>query len=129
MALFNRIKVTTATTGTSDLTLSATGVRDATNGDCFAPAEILSAIGPGNRFVTYWLQNGGNMAWGNGSLSTDGLTLRRDTYEKSWNGSALSTAKLTLTGTTTMFISARASDLGAGRRGRTVALARGAVFA
>lgn len=125
MAVFHRVKVLTSTTGTGALTLPSTGVRDATNGDCIAPAEILSTIA--NRVVSYWITSGGNYAYGNGLISSNGLTLTRDVYEKSWNGSAVSTALLSLTGTSTVFISPRAADMGAGRRGRSSALARGAV--
>ena len=123
MALFHRIKCTTATTGTGALTLSATGVRDATNGDSLAPAEISSSIG--NRIITYWLTSGNNFAYGNGYMSTNGLTLTRDVYERSWNGTTFATALLSLAGTSTVFVAARASDLGAGRRGRSQLLARG----
>lgn len=128
MALFPRIKVTTATTGTGALTLSATGVRDATNGDCMAPAEFLGAGGVANRIASYVVTSGNNFAFGTGLISTDGLTLTRDPYEKSWNGSALSTALLSLTGTSTVMLTPRPSDLGAGRRGRSMAIARGAIL-
>jgi hypothetical protein len=124
MALFHRIKVTTATTGTGALTLGSTGVRDATNGDCLAPAEIASSIG--NRIVTYWITSGANWAYGNGLVSTDGLTLTRDANERSWNGSAFAVGLLSLSGTSTVFVAPRAADMGAGRRGRDLAYARGA---
>lgn len=126
MSLFNRIKVTTATTGTGAVTLSSTGVRDATNGDCLAPAEITAIMG--NRIASYWITSGNNFAYGNGLISTDGLTLTRDAKEQRWNGTAFTTALLSLAGTSTVFISAQAADFGAGRRGRTLALARGAFF-
>lgn len=126
MALFHRIKVTTATTGTGSLTLSATGVRDSTNGDCLAPAEQASSMG--NRIVSYWITSGGNFAFGNGLVSTDGLTLTRDVYEKSWNGTTFTTTPLNLTGTSTVSVAARAADMGAGRRGRSLAIARGVFF-
>ena len=126
MALFHRIKATTATTGTGALTLSATGVRDATNGDCLAPAEISASIG--NTLVSYTITSGNNYASGNGLISTNGLTLTRDPFEKSWNGTALTTALLTLAGTSTVLITPSVGDFGAGRRGRTVLIARGAVY-
>lgn len=130
MALFNRVKVTTTTTGTTDLTLSATGVRDSTNGDYLAPAEQLGNNGTGNRLVTYWIVNGASWARGRGVASSDGLTLARDAYEQSWNGTTLSSnTKLSLTGTSTVFLSPRAADLGAASRGRSLALARGALLA
>lgn len=125
MALANRIKVTTATTGLGALTLSATGVRDATNGDCLAPAEVLTACG--NRVVPYMITSGANFAFGDGLVSADGLTLTRDPGETSWNGSALSVATLSLTGTSTVLITPLADDLGAGSIGVSMAVARGAL--
>lgn len=124
MALFHRIKVTTTTTGTGAITLGATGVRDATNGDCLAPAEVTSSVG--NRIITYWITSGNNFAYGNGLISSNGLTLTRDVNERSWNGTTFAVATLSLAGTSTVFISARAADMGAGRRGRALALGRGA---
>src|SRR4051812_21953118 len=121
MALFPPIKVTTATTGTGNLTLSATGVRDATYGGCIAPAEFLRVGGVANRFASYFITSGNNFAFGTGLISTDGLTLTRDAFEKNWNGSAIAAGKLSLTGTSTVFLSARPSDHGAGRRGRSTA--------
>ena len=123
MALFHRIKVLTSTTGTGSLTLGATGVRDATNGDCLAPAEIASSAG--NRIISYWITSGANWAAGNGLLSSDGLTLTRDVNERRWDGAAFTMARLVLAGTSTVFIAARAADMGAGRRGRSMAIARG----
>ena len=125
MALFPRIKCTTTTTGTGSITLSATGVRDAVNGDCIAPAEFASTF---NRITSYWLQSGNNYAFGTGVISGDGLTLTRDPLEKSWTGAGVTNAPLSLTGTTTFFISPRPADVGAGRRGRSLALARGMNF-
>ena len=126
MALFPRIKVTTATTGTGALTLGATGVRDATNGDALAPAEILSLIA--SQSVTYWITSGNNWATGEGVISSNGLTLTRDPFETRWNGTTYAAGLLSLTGTSTVFIAPNAADIGAGRRGRTIALAAGAVF-
>ena len=125
MAFAERIKVTTTTTGTGSLTMSATGVRDATNGDCLAPAEVLSEIG--NRVVTYFITSGGNFAYGQGLISSNGLTLTRDARETSWNGTTYSQATLSLSGTSTVFISPEANDLSAGSVGITNAVARGAV--
>jgi hypothetical protein len=122
--LADRIKVTTATTGTGALTLGSTGVRDATNGDCLAPAENLTKLA--NRRVSYVITSGGNWARGKGTLSTDGLTLTRDTYEMSWNGSAYSQALLSLTGTSTVFIDALCDDLNAGSFGLNIAANYGA---
>ena len=126
MAFAERIKVTTSTTGTGALTLGSTGVRDATNGDCLAPAEVLSELA--NRVTTYFITSGGNFAYGQGLISSNGLTLTRDPNEQSWNGTTYSTALLSLTGTSTVFIAPEANDLSAGSVGSTLAIARGAVI-
>lgn len=123
MAIANRIKVTTATTGTGALTLSSTGVRDATNGDCLAPAEVLNELG--NRFAPYFITSGGNFAYGNGLISANGLTLTRDPNEYSWNGTTYAVSALSLTGTSTVIITPRSTDLPT--PGVAYAMARGAV--
>lgn len=125
MALSNRIRCTTATTGTGALTLSATGVRDATNGDFLAPAEVGSELA--NDQVPYFLINGSRFASGMGSISADGLTLTRDPFEQSWNGTTYQTALLSLTGTTTVLITPRAEDLKASSIGVALALRSGFV--
>lgn len=128
MAAFaDRIKVTTATTGTGALTLSATGVRDSTNGDCLAPAEVGTELA--NRIVGYFIISGASFAEGSGHISSNGLTLTRDPREMRWNGTTRSEALLSLTGTSTVLITPRTPDLGASSRGRSIALARGAVLA
>lgn len=125
--LADRIKVTTSTTGTGSLTLGSTGVRDSTNGDYLAPAENLTNLA--NRRVSYVITSGANWARGKGNISSDGLTLTRDTYEKSWNGSAYSTALLSLTGTSTIFIDALCDDLSASSIGQTIVARMGAYIA
>jgi hypothetical protein len=125
--LADRIKTTTATTGTGSLTLSATGVRDATNGDCLAPAENLTALA--NRLVSYVLVSGHNFARGKGPLSSDGLTLTRDAAEKNWNGATYAAGLLSLTGTSTVFIDALCDDLSASSIGQTIAARMGAYLA
>lgn len=124
--LASRIKVTTATTGTGALTLSGTGVRDATNGDCLAPAERLDLLA--HRLVTYFITSGGNYAKGKGTLSADGLTLTRDVHEENWNGSVYAAGLLSLTGTSTVFLSPDAFDLESGSLGATQAAVFGATF-
>ena len=126
MAFAERIKVTTTTTGTGSLTMSATGVRDATNGDCLAPAEVLSELA--NRVTTYFITSGGNFAYGQGLISSNGLTLTRDARETSWNGTTYAAGLLSLTGTSTVFIAPEANDLSSGSIGSTLAIARGAVI-
>ena len=120
MALANRIKVTTSTTGTGALTLSATGVRDSTNGDCLAPAEVLPELG--NRSVPYMIVNGANYAHGDGMLSADGLTLTRDANEWRWNGTTYSQALLSLSGTSTVIFTALADDLDGASMGVALAV-------
>ena len=97
MTYANRIRVTTGTTGTGALTLSATGVRDAVNGDCLAPAEALSVLASAT--VPYFIVSAGNFAHGSSTLSANGLTLSRDPAEKSWNGTVWGAGLLSLTGT------------------------------
>ena len=125
MAFAERIKVATTTTGTGSLTLSSTGVRDATNGDCLAPAEVLSELA--NRETTYFITSGGNFAYGQGLISSNGLTLTRDPRETSWNGTTYSQATLSLTGTSTVFLAPESSDFSASNIGLTLPVARGAV--
>jgi hypothetical protein len=125
MALANRIRVTTATTGTGALTLSATGVRDATNGDYLAPAEVGTELA--NRLVPYFITSGANFAYGVGLISTNGLTLTRDPFEMRWNGTTYSQALLSLTGTSTVIISPEAVDLSASSVALTNVLSRGFV--
>lgn len=110
--LANRIKVTTATTGTGALTLSGTGVRDAVDGDTLAPAENLTELA--GRSVPYFITSGNNWAEGWGALSSNGLTLTRDTREKNWNGTTLAYGLLSLTGTSTVFIAPRGIDITGG---------------
>lgn len=119
MALADRIKVTTATTGTGPLTLSATGVRDATNGDCLAPAEVGAQMA--NQIVPYFITSGNNFAFGSGLLSSNGLTLTRDPFERSWNGTTYTATLLSLTGTSTLIFAHRADDLDAASMGMAIA--------
>ena len=127
MALADRIKVTTATTGTGALTLSATGVRDATNGDTLAPAENLTDLA--NRTVPYFITSGANWAEGYGLISTNGLTLTRDALERNWNGTILAAGLLSLTGTSTVFISPSSIDINAASIGMSTAVRMGAFYA
>lgn len=120
--LADRIKCTTATTGTGALTLGSTGVRDSTNGDCLAPAEVAAICG---QLVSYFITSGANWASGSGSLSSDGLTLTRDASEMSWNGTTYAQATLSLTGTSTMFLSPRAADLGTAAIGQALLISTG----
>jgi hypothetical protein len=125
MATANRIMVTTATTGTGALTLSSTGVRSSTNGDCLAPAEVGSELS--NRRVPYFITSGNNFASGIGTLNVAGTILTRDTYEKSWDGATYSTTPLNLTGTSMVTLDPRAEDLQASTIGVSIAIRMGAV--
>lgn len=129
MAFSDRVRCTTATTGTGDLTLSTSGVRDAINGDCLAPAETID--GPrslANRLVTYFITCGNTWARGRGTISGNGLTLTRDPLEWSWSGADFTQGKLVLTGTSTVTINVDADDLSAGSIGISIALSRGIAF-
>lgn len=126
MALAERIRVTTSTTGTGALTLSATGVRDATNGDCLAPAEVGNELA--NKVTTYFVTSGANFAYGQGLISSNGLTLTRDPFEQSWNGTTYQQSTLSLTGTSTVIISPEANDFSASTIGLTTAVSTGAVL-
>jgi hypothetical protein len=106
--------------------LSATGVRDSTNGDCLAPAENLSSIA--NRLVPYFITSGASWAEGMGLVSSDGLTLTRDAAERNWNGSAYAAGLLSLTGTSTVFVSPRGIDLSAPTVGLSAAVRMGALL-
>jgi len=107
--LYNRVKVATATTGTGTITLGA-GVRSSTLGDFLSFAE---AGVPDATVVPYFIQDGANFAYGQGTYTASGTTLSRDASEVRWNGSALSTAALSLSGVAVVFIGARAADLAA----------------
>jgi hypothetical protein len=122
--LADRIKVTTATTGTGALTLGSTGVRDSTNGDFLAPAEVPAICG---RLTSYFITSGGNWCSGQGALSSNGLTLTRDPGEMRWNGTTYAQGLLSLTGTSTVIISPRGADLGAATVGVTSAVSTGLV--
>jgi len=99
-------------------------VRDSTNGDFLAPAEILSQLA--SRVITYYITSGANWAVGKGLLSSDGLTLTRDPNECRWNGSTFAAGLLSLTGASTVFIAPDSSDLSASDLGRTLAARVGA---
>jgi hypothetical protein len=125
--LADRIKCTTSTTGTGALTLSATGVRDATNGDYLAPAEVAATLG---QTIPYFIISGANFARGsNGSLSSDGLTLNRDALEKRWNGTNWADGLLSLSGTSTVMLSPSCKELSASNIGQTIAARMGAYLA
>ena len=120
MALANRIQVTTATTGTGTLTLSGTGVRSGTIGDCLSPAEV--GVELANRRIPYFITSSNSFAYGMGTLDPTGLTLTRDAFERSWNGTTYGLGLLTLAGTSTVLINERAEDLQAASIGVSTAV-------
>lgn len=126
MAAANRIMVLTSTTGTADVVLPSTGVRDSVNGDCLAPAEVLGELG--NRSASYVITSGGSFCYGTGLVSANGLLLTRDALEFSWNGSTYAQSKLSLAGTSTVLITPTESDFSSSSAGLSLAVARGAIL-
>lgn len=96
MALYDLVAVTTATTGTGTLTLGSAvaGYRS------FSGASI-----PNGTVVSYAIENGTQRETGTGTYNTAGTTLTR-TLKASSTG-----ALLNLSGTSTVFITALASDI------------------
>jgi hypothetical protein len=105
--LFDRVMVETTTTGTGTITLGA-AVRDATNGDYLTFAE---AGVPDGALVAYVIRDGASWAKGRGTYTASGNTLSRDASEERWNGTALATAALSLSGSATVMIAAKASEI------------------
>ena len=86
----DRVKVTTATTGTGTLTL----------GSAVAKFQSFSVIGDGN--TTYYaIESGNGSDWevGVGTYTASGTTLSRDTILESSNGGTA----ISLSGTSTVF--------------------------
>lgn len=102
MKLFNRVQFSTSTTGTSDIAVGA-AVRSASQGDFVTPAEAGVQNGDA---VGYVITDGNSFAFGRGIYSSTGPTLQRDANEVRWNGSAMSTAKLGLSGGAKVMFSA-----------------------
>jgi hypothetical protein len=105
--LFDRVKVATATTGTGTITLGS-AVRSSSVGDFLTFDEIGV---PDGSLVAYFVQDGANWASGEGVYTASGTTLSRDVNEKRWNGSAYSTAALSLSGSAVVYIGVRSADL------------------
>lgn len=99
----NRARVSTATTGTGTLTLgqASTGYASFTE----------AGVADGQR-VTYTIENGNNFEVGRGVYTASGQTLTRAQILLSKvNGEAAGTAPLSLSGTSTVFLTATAEDL------------------
>src|SRR5258706_4946715 len=97
MALFNLARMTTATTGTSTITLGAASSGFLT----FALAGMRNAD-----TVSYAIKDGSNSEIGTGVYTTAGTTLTR-----SVNKSTNSNNPINLSGTAEVFITPRAEDI------------------
>lgn len=96
--LYNIAKMSTATTGTGTITLgsASTGYLD------FATAGVSNGD-----VITYVLEDGSAREIGRGTYTSSGTTLSRDTVLKSTNAGA----KITLSGSAVVFITAAAEDI------------------
>jgi hypothetical protein len=96
-ALYDRVNVSTTTTGTGTITLGSAVAGYQT----FAQASIASGAS-----VRYVITDGSNWEIGTGTYTSSGTTLTRGPTESSNSGSAIS-----LDGSATVFIAATAADL------------------
>lgn len=100
--LFNRVKVSTSTSGTGTITLGAA----ATGFQTFASGGVANGD-----TVGYVIEdNNGNVEFGTGTYTSSGTTLSRTVTQSCISGT-WGTTKLTLSGTATVFITALAADL------------------
>lgn len=98
----NRVWVATSTTGTGSLTLGSAQTGYIT----FAQGNVPNATS-----VTYTIVDGNNFEVGRGSYLTSGPTLTRDTVLISLSSGSVSTSKLNLSGSATVFLTEVAEDV------------------
>lgn len=101
--LANRVRVSTATSGTGTLTL---GAKTANNRVTFAEGGITDG-----QVVTYVIEEGQDFEVGRGTYTSSGTTLSRDTVLISSVAGTVGTSKLNLGGTAEVFIDAAKEDL------------------
>lgn len=101
--LFNRARMTTATTGTGTITLGA-AVSNAFL--TFAEAGVANAD-----VVAYCIEDGTDFESGIGTYTSAGTTLSRTTVRNSKIGGTAGTSKINLSGTATVFLSPAKEDL------------------
>lgn len=99
--LYNRAKMTTATTGTGTITLGSAVAGFAT----FAEAGVANAD-----VVSYTIEDGTDFEIGVGTYTSSGTTLSRDTVTLSKISGTAGTSKIDLSGSAVAFITARAED-------------------
>lgn len=101
-SLYNRARVVTATTGTGTITLGAAIAGYFT----FAEAGVQDAD-----VVPYTIEDGNDFEIGTGTYTASGTTLTRTVTESKISGVA-GTSAIDLSGNATVFITARAEDIG-----------------
>jgi hypothetical protein len=105
MALLNRARVSTSTTGTGTVTLGAAVTGYAT----LAEAGAVNATQ-----YSYCIEDGNNFELGVGTYTSSGTTFSRDTVTLSKISGVSGTDKINLSGSATIFITALAADIGGG---------------
>jgi hypothetical protein len=101
--LANRVRVSTATSGTGTVTL---GAKVSNKYATFAEGGITNS-----QVVTYTIEDGDDWEVGRGTYTSAGTTLSRDTVLISSVGGTVGTSKLSLSGSAEVFISAAKEDL------------------
>lgn len=98
----DRVRVATATTGTGTVTLGAAlaGYQSFTDGGV-----------PDGAVVSYVIEDGNDIEIGTGTFASGAGTLARNTVHRSIVSGTAGTAKLDLSGTASLFVTARGVDL------------------